>query len=569
MSNFKSIKDYFGNNKTFVVPYYQRGYKWSLQKNTKRGDLHLSLLLSDLKSEFENSLQHGEIASKYEYYLQGITVKEKGNEIELVDGQQRTTSIFILLCCLSQRGIAIGIKLQGKLHYSVRKAANSLLQEFVIGSSVGDEKIQDIAALKKAWVLCNETLDSISDLVLFSQFVLENTKIIYIQLDENQDETKVFSMMNKNKAEMSQTDLIKSNILRESSRQMFGALLGQVANDGLEWQINQLRGKLATEWDSWRKWWEKKEHKEFGKMLGMSFSKADNRIVEPEMAVIFRFYQSLKQSSSKSDTKGLYEYFKDIVIDRRTDKIEAIEVFEELRLIQQVIEEWYNDVEIYNYLGLLFKGSGLREKENKLKTLYGQYIDNKRNFSQQIRLHYIEQITNELTVEEFIESLLSDKDAYYNQYTAVARQLLRMNVLMASKQNQKFDFSLYEENNYKNSEEIDNASKRSLEHIKPQTYKNNNITKKEKDSLKELTNTVGNLVLVPKGLNSMLSNKSPEEKKRILFEEMLKPDGRNFGLWLHTLSVFGSHSSWLTKEILLNQEIFKNDLITFFNHRVK
>ena len=57
MSNFKSIKDYFSNDKTFVVPYYQRGYKWSLQKNTKRGDLHLSLLLSDLKNEFENSLQ--------------------------------------------------------------------------------------------------------------------------------------------------------------------------------------------------------------------------------------------------------------------------------------------------------------------------------------------------------------------------------------------------------------------------------------------------------------------------------------------------------------------------------
>jgi hypothetical protein len=142
-----------------------------------------------------------------------------------------------------------------------------------------------------------------------------------------------------------------------------------------------------------------------------------------------------------------------------------------------------------------------------------------------------------------------------------------MNVLMASKQKQKFDFSLYEENNYRNSEDIDNASKRSLEHIKPQTYRNSKISKKERDSLKKLTNTIGNLVLVPRGLNSKLSNKLPEEKKKILFEEMLKPDGRNFGLWLHTLSVFGSQNSWLSKEIIANQEYFKNDLLTYFNSK--
>jgi hypothetical protein len=412
-------------------------------------------------------------------------------------------------------------------------------------------------------------LDGISKLELFGQFLLENIKIIYIQLDKNQDETKVFSMMNKNKAEMSQTDLIKSNILREASRQMFGDLKGQVANDGLEWQINQLRGKLATEWDGWRKWWEKKEHKEFGKMIALNFPSTTNANVEPDMVVIFRLYQSMKQSNFKTESIGLYEYFKDIVINRRNDKIEAVEVFEEVRLIQQVIEEWYYDVEIFNYLGLLFKGSGTKEKELKLVELYRTYIASKQNFQSKIKQHYIRQILAESSVEEFVVEILKDTDAYHNQYTTVARQLLRMNVLMASKQKQKFDFTLYEENNYKNSEDIDNASKRSLEHIKPQTYRNSNISATEHESLKKLTNTVGNLVLVPKGLNSKLSNKNPAEKKKILFDEMLKPDGRNFGLWLHTLSVFGSHTSWLTKEIKANQDLFKNDLFTFFNSKTK
>ena len=48
--------------------------------------------------------------------------------------------------------------------------------------------------------------------------------------------------------------------LREASRQLFSELSEELNNEGLEWQINQLRSKLATEWDDWRKWWENKKH---------------------------------------------------------------------------------------------------------------------------------------------------------------------------------------------------------------------------------------------------------------------------------------------------------------------
>ncbi len=107
MSNFKNLSEYFSDTRKFVVSYYQRGYKWSLQKNTKRGDLHLSLLLQDLKSEFQNALREEKIIPNYEYYLQGITAKESTTEIELVDGQQRTTSLFILFCVLKNKGMQL------------------------------------------------------------------------------------------------------------------------------------------------------------------------------------------------------------------------------------------------------------------------------------------------------------------------------------------------------------------------------------------------------------------------------------------------------------------------------
>lgn len=565
MSNFKSIKEYFSDSRLFVVPYYQRGYKWSLQKNTKRGDLHLKLLLTDLVNEFDKARSNGSISKNYEYYLQGITVKEKGNEIELVDGQQRTTSVFILLCCLQQRGITNDkVNLNEKLQYKVRKAANETLQNFIIGKCEGDETIQDIAALKKAWTFCNETLNSIELLEDFGNFLLNNIKVIYIQLDKSQPETKVFSMMNKAKAEMTQTDLVKSNLLREASRQMFGSLHGKVQNDGLEWQINQLRGKLATEWDNWRKWWENSQHKDFGRMIALSLPPKGND--EPDLSVILRFYVSIK--NTKVENKNLYEFFKSKIVDEDNTIIEAIEVFQDLRLIQKVFQEWYDDKEIFNYLGLLFKGSGLSEKETKIIELFNYYKASKDKFTHKIKNEYIAQILGESTAEQFIKNLMEDDNAYFNQYTTVARQLLRMNVVMANKQHQRFDYSLYEENNFKNSEAIKDAQKRSLEHIKPQTYRNDKLSKKELESLKNLTNTVGNLVLIPKGLNSKLSNKKPDEKKQILFDEMLKLEGRNFGLWLHTLSVFGSNSQWLTKELNANAINFKTDLQQFFNNKL-
>ena len=412
MSNFKSIQEYFSDERKFVVPYYQRGYKWSLQTNTKRGDLHLSILLSDLTHEFKKARVNGGISPYYEYYLQGITVKESETEIELVDGQQRTTSLFILLSCLQQIGVTNdSIQLKSKLLYKVRKAADKTLQGFIVGKCKGDESIQDIAALKKAWRLCQETVNQLDAPKLFGRFLLENIKIIYIKLDEHQKEAEVFSMMNKAKAEMTQTDLVKSNLLREASRQMYSNYYEKVQNDGLEWQINQLRGKLATEWDNWRKWWEDKKHKDFGKMIALNFPAKESD--EPGMSVILKFYAYLKDK--KISDENLFEYFKRQTVKQNVSRIDAIEVFDDLRLIQSIFEEWYADVEIFNFLGLLFKGSGLKEKETVLKKIFKIYKKSKDKIVVNIKQEYIRQILGDNTSEQFVNSLMEDDDAYFTK----------------------------------------------------------------------------------------------------------------------------------------------------------
>jgi hypothetical protein len=207
----------------------------------------------------------------------------------------------------------------------------------------------------------------------------------------------------------------------------------------------------------------------------------------------------------------------------------------------------------------------MQQQEKKLVELLILYSKNKREFVNELKKKYIIQILDDSrSKEQFIESLLSDQDVYHKQYPNVARQLLRMNVMRTLKQKQKFDFSLYEEQSWKD-EDIDNSSRRSLEHIKSQTYRKDGISEEEFVELEALTNTIGNLVLVPKGLNSELSNKVFDEKKKLIFDKILTPEGKNYGLWLHTLAIFGSNTSWLTKEINGNKELFRIELTNFFN----
>jgi uncharacterized protein with ParB-like and HNH nuclease domain len=71
-----------------LIDDYQRGYKWSTTEVTQ--------LLNDIH-EFEGNGF---------YCLQPVVVKRKmDGKIELIDGQQRITTIYIILSCLNEKNM--------------------------------------------------------------------------------------------------------------------------------------------------------------------------------------------------------------------------------------------------------------------------------------------------------------------------------------------------------------------------------------------------------------------------------------------------------------------------------
>ena len=84
--SIKAISELLKYN--FFIPSYQRGYRWTEQQVTD--------LLNDI-NEFSPK-EIGNTTEKTWYCLQPIVVKQKDeNEWDVIDGQQRLTTIYLIL----------------------------------------------------------------------------------------------------------------------------------------------------------------------------------------------------------------------------------------------------------------------------------------------------------------------------------------------------------------------------------------------------------------------------------------------------------------------------------------
>lgn len=80
-NGFIPVKDL--ENKKFLIPSYQRGYRW---------DNEVNALLDDIR-DFTNYKK-----SDNDFYsLQPIVVKKDENKYIVIDGQQRLTTIFLII----------------------------------------------------------------------------------------------------------------------------------------------------------------------------------------------------------------------------------------------------------------------------------------------------------------------------------------------------------------------------------------------------------------------------------------------------------------------------------------
>lgn len=120
--NYRSIRQLL-QGRSFSIDEYQREYKW------ERGNVEE--LITDLLTTFLKDYREGHTAADTEhygeYFLGSIIVTKRGSKSYLVDGQQRITSLTLLLIHLYRVSKALGLgsvpTLQPLIHSDVRGQA--------------------------------------------------------------------------------------------------------------------------------------------------------------------------------------------------------------------------------------------------------------------------------------------------------------------------------------------------------------------------------------------------------------------------------------------------------------
>src|SRR3954466_5916475 len=88
----------------YTIDFYQREYAWQ--------ERHVRDLLDDLTGKFEDSYRPGHerkaVASYDHYFLGSIVISNKNQQRFIVDGQQRLTTLTLLLIHLEPRGVRQG-----------------------------------------------------------------------------------------------------------------------------------------------------------------------------------------------------------------------------------------------------------------------------------------------------------------------------------------------------------------------------------------------------------------------------------------------------------------------------
>lgn len=558
------LREYLGKQKKFVIPSYQRGYVWGKKRPAELDSV--TYLMHDLKKAFT-------CKPRREVFLQGVTVTESDNAISVIDGQQRTTFFYLLLKSL-------GSNIAFKLQYL---SGRSQSQRFLDGVSSDtdakeDEKepFQDIYFFKKTIRIIRQELQGVPRHD-FEEFLLDKVMFLYIKIPEPQA-TRVFTMMNGNKATMLPEEVIKAEILRIASQK---DLRSGLDASSAEWQANMLRNRYAREWDKWLHWWNREDVRRMfccDNVMGMLISSV---------------------AGVGSGEKLTFELFRKTMLGNKTAQ-EAKGVFDRLRRQQKLFEDLFNNSRTHNMLGAIFGVLRNRSRDEVVGFVH-DFIANPNVDKSKLDDYYKcvflgmthHEIVGLLGIAE-IDPRKQDhyKDAFQKNYDETLnalrdpllyqsdkkskecafRYLLRRNVDQDTSQGRKFDFSIWQKD------------ARSLEHIFPKSkvwhwqddthavrvegstdspvslekIKAEHFIDREsigiKDGGVEFKTTehgIGNLVLLFKDENSGF-NDFPFETKKELFFNPNKTKLTKSRRLLHTVCVFAEQKDWTGESIARN-----------------
>jgi len=346
----------------FFIPSYQRGYR--------RTEQQVEDLLNDIDNftpkEVKNSTE------KTWYCLQPLVVKQKEKDIwEVIDGQQRLTTIFLILHYFNQGYVENRRKKIFELDYETRKNSNDFLQKVNDKNKENADLNIDYQHIFNAYQAINEWFKEKGDQYNQNEFeskFQQYTKVIWYETDQSQDGRDIFSRINMGKIHLTNSELIKALFLNSSN------FKSQNPNDEERIRLKQL--EIATEWDNI----ETALHNE---EFWLFINKDEN---EKETRIEFLFELFVGKPNDEEDNYFTFREFN----KKFTDNTEQIisDNWKKVKRYFQTLQNWFDDRELYHKIGFLITLGedvktliDLSQKEDKKKFIETINIKIKNRFA--------------------------------------------------------------------------------------------------------------------------------------------------------------------------------------------
>ncbi len=471
------------NSQAYRIPPYQRGYKWGSGKEEP-----VERLLSDLTKAWNTNAK--------EYLLQAITIKKaglngEGQVLEVIDGQQRLTTLYILLCTLRYKLNKTNKNgtLDQKLRYSIRHedySLEKLIHDTLIQTvgiepvfdslmtelNIDDELHQDAYYLKAAILRCfhhvqtgleNSEFTNATELEEFHGFVCKDVKLMVNAVEPYISGEVIFGNLNSNRVPLTETELIKGLLLTRVARES-AADAPHSYRETLEMRI-----QLGQKWDELHHW---ANHLEYKSLFFPAHTDGITGLLEMVAMQMTPRYTL----SAKSGKNPLFEFF------LQQSSIEP--VFRLLSATHARLQDWYADIKTYNLLGYcLMKGNHSARQSFLVQCLNCKThpeFEQKLKQARKAMLGLESSDTEEKSLGEIISSL-----RYGEHDSLITNCLLAVSIFQDASDEPRFNFHAYQ------------SEKWSLEHIFPQSPfgKGANLTNEQKkEALEILSKNKGELL---------------------------------------------------------------------------
>lgn len=216
----------------FIIPSYQRPYVW--------GDIEVKKLLSDFYKAFKRDRDNN-------YYIGTILTREKENEAELIDGQQRFTTLwliaFVFWAKKSDSELEKILKTSDgkmKMSFEIRTEVANYLYGLINKRENSEEAIlntQDHPYLKniaRALTTIQSIIDedvSDEELTDFGNYIYHRVHLIKNTTPEKLNLNKLFSTINSAGVQLEQTDIVKSNLLKIIDKKVLYGKIWEACED--------------------------------------------------------------------------------------------------------------------------------------------------------------------------------------------------------------------------------------------------------------------------------------------------------------------------------------------------